>query len=435
MLTGKDRENYEALEDRARSLEIANSNLEHEMRITRAANALIPLVEAQLGQITGTPDFDADVQERAVGIVAVERREELEAETARELVRTRGDEVYAQLQQTEGPAIRTRLHEQFTGDGTYERAERRVRGEFESGVRQELLAEQAAKVRAELDTPEGKEAYKQSILPEVMESPEMSEVRRTIRQELERGWRTEATEAAKTAIRAEEEAREEDYRIEYMRVYMDTHDGRNLRERTRRRLEEKWRDKSIEEIAALLEDEELQRLLGERAERARQELEKKNRAERLLADFEGAGLDMTTISAGSRLIVYLGSYGKKDQREERAYGGYETKQKLTVTCMRKLEFVARGEGKFKVLTDSLHDSDNPWTKAATLPQGTILTIGDFVSENGVLSMTHTLTADAPFCYDTDSTDPEFTTTPVNVANIKVDGVSARKVEAVEFIKS
>jgi hypothetical protein len=435
MLTGDHKTQYQDLERRVEELGREKVELDYQNQRLRVADSLIPLLEEELGRLTGSDDFDDEVKQNALGIVAIRRTEEMKEEMATALVRRHGDDLYARLKEEQGPAIRAGLHEKFTQDGTYVREEERVRKEFGQGVRHELLAEQAAKVRADLDTPEGREAYKASILPEVMESPEMAEVRSTIRHELEHDWRTEATAEAKKTITAEEEAREEDFKAEYAQTYMNTYDGRNLRERIRSRLEEKWRDKSIEEIAALLEDEELQRLLGERAERARIKLEKQNKAEALLEHFEGAGLDMTTISEGSRLIVYLGSYGKKDVRQEKPYGGYEVKSVLSVTCMRKLEFVARGEGKFKVLTDSLQDSDNPWTKAATLPQGTILTIGDFVSENGVLSMTHTLTADAPFCYDTDSTDPEFTTTPVNVANIKIDGVSARKVENVDFIKT
>jgi hypothetical protein len=435
MLTGQDKENYLALQRDVATLQAERDALESEAQRLRVANRLVPLLEAQLQQITGTPDFDADVEQKAVGVVAIQRREQLEDETAEDLVRTRGDEVYARLKERDGPALRTQLHERFGRDGTYDAAEQRVRADFDKEVRNELIAEKEQEVRAELDTPEGKAAYKEGILPEVLESDEMDRVRRVIREELERGWRGEAVEEAKELIHAQEEARQGDFMARERETYLGSWEGRELRERIRGGLEREWRDKSREEIAEALQDEELQRLLNERAERAKQELEKKNRAEKLLADFEGAGLDVTTISTGSRLVVYLGSYGTKDIREEARYGGYETKPKLTVTCLRKLELVARGEGKFKLLTDSLHDSDNPWVKESALDTGTVLTIGDFVSEDGTVSMHHTITADAPFCYDTDSSDPEFTATPVRVANIAVDGVSARKVEVTEYVKS
>jgi hypothetical protein len=92
---------------------------------------------------------------------------------------------------------------------------------------------------------------------------------------------------------------------------------------------------------------------------------------------------------------------------------------------RSLSLVSTGDGSFRVVSDSDRDNDHPALKARALDKDTIITIGTGRIVNRALDFKPRLTADSDFVYDDNDEDHDVVETHMPIANVTIDGVSAR----------
>ncbi len=370
--------------------------------------------------------------------VAEQARVELREDLTIGLIEERREEVSAQVRTEEGPGLRRELHSLFETDGTYDRVEEGVRSDLRRSIHDELVEERREQIRKELDTPEEREKFAIRMRPEIMTAPDMQDFRDGLRQELETGWRSEAEADAQRAIESEERSREAAFKEEYATAYREGRSGKQYQASIRESLEREWRDKTIEEVNEQLRDEELSKILKLRRDHELEKVRRETLAKELVGRFEGRGIDTSDIEEGSEIKLYLGKAGisevTKRQIKDSYYKTYEdvTVQIEGVYYRRILTLTSMGDGHFIMVKDTLSASSSPYEHEYAIPEGTVVALGRVVNHNGERKMEHRIAADVTLHYDDDTSTPEeFIDTFAPVANIEIDGVSARPLEFVE----
>lgn len=409
--------------ERIRELTNQVERLQAELIIARSAGAIATDVERVLTYFNESGQPEEAAKAAAVAEVSASHKARLVETRKDALLAEKGEEFADTYRREEGPRIRATLDQQFRTDGTYETVSEQVQGKVNEEIRAEVISAEEARVRAELDTPETREAYTAQIRDGVARSADMQAFRQTVRAANEQVWKKEVEDSVSTGIQADEADREPDFKTAYEGVYRDSSAFKNRRDSVRAQLEREWRDATAATIAEKLGDEELRRLLDKKAQLAKEQLERETKAAELLRTFETSGINMTVMEKGSKLTVQLGTITKA---RNDGYGGNRLD---TLDCMRTLEFIVLGDGKFKVRSDSISTSKSPWERDIALKEGHVLGLGNELSENSNRVLEPYLAADTYLHYDDDTTTPSvFDRMPIPVANVIIDGVSARTFE-------
>ncbi|NCU29958.1 hypothetical protein EOM60_05135 [Candidatus Saccharibacteria bacterium] len=315
--------------------------------------------------------------------------------------------------------ITKRLTEQYTRDGTFERIQNEVDAaaikEIADCIRGEYIAEQEEINR----TPE-KQAQ---LRAELEASGKIDEIREAILADLEKEWREEASSAIFKKIEAELAAGEEAYKEDWEEKWRGSYEGRQHVEKTMYRLKKEWAAASTEEVARKIEDEELLRLLAERAEREKRELNEEAFYGEYLSDFGGEGIDVRKIPPGSDLTIYLGYI--EDAMSRDRYGG-KVKDGLRVAVQRLVRLTKLDGEKFRIEGDSLKDSASPYERSASLKYGDVVYIGRKVTDNGSAKLEPSLREGVPLFLDDAKEDQSLVPTYLPVANVEMNGISAIK---------
>jgi hypothetical protein len=417
--TGK----QEQIDDLTRQLAEANRQLD----ISQAAGVIAVQVGEAIAEYTTTGEADQAARDMAYTQVLASEQQSITDEIRDGLLRTKRSELRAQCVQNEGPGISKELDAQFKADGTYDRERLGVQARVREEITEELKSKAKDQAAAEIDTPENRERFKAEIRPGVADLADVENFRRTRRQELEVKWREEVEADVNRQTADEEGARETEFKAQYEQDYRQTPKFERLREQTRTDLKNKWRDATIETVNAELKDEELTAILTEKARLAKEKLDRKNRATELLHQFEGAGIDVKAIENDSKITIELGEILMEKPKSD--YGGYSDRPAQPVLHRsRVIILLALGDGRFQVLGDSLTSSKSKWESMLAIDEGVVISIGNLHSENGERTLGPRIRADVPLGYDDDTTTPsKFVGTPVQVANVIIDGVSAREI--------
>jgi|GEM_PF-2709196 len=409
------REEYEALTNQV-------ERLRTELRIAQNAGAIATDVEQVLTDFNESGQSEEAAKAAAIAEVSANHRDKIVRDQKAALLAERGEEFAAAYRSEEGPKIRTSLDAQFKTDGTYDGVREQVKGKVHDEVRAQVIGEERARLEAELDTPEARKAYADQIRDGIVKSSDVQAHREKVRKTLEQEWRKDVEDAVLADMRAKEAGREDDFKARYEETYRGSASFRDQRQTIRNRHEREWRDKTTADVAATLQDEELNALLAEKARLAKEQLDRQNKATELLRTFETSGIDMTAIEKGSKLTVQLGTVSKARN------DGYSNRLD-SLDCSRTLEFISLGNGKFKVRSDSISASKSPWERDLSLHEGQVLSLGNELSENNARTLEPYLAADTYLHYDNDTTTPAvFERMPVPVANVIIDTISARTFE-------
>lgn len=419
------------------SLRRANVHLQQQVADARFVGRVAMRVEAELS----SPDVERAVGEEAEAVACIavfeQERADMVQDLSARLQREKYDHYAAQFRSTEGVNIKPELDELFKTDGTYEAMRKKAEADVRTELQDEVLTEAKATCETELRTPEAIAELKAALREELKDSSELRHHRSQTRDILEAEWRAEALEMARQAITDEEKAREEEFKEQYAEDYKDGRYGQNHRQTVRNELEEKWRQSTIEEVAAAIKDEELQALLGARAEAEKAKLAKESKHQEILQNFEAGGIDVSDLEENSKVTIYLGEMNRVKQTEKFVnQRGYDDSREVTVPvvdCQRKLVLTALAEGRFLVSSDSLLDASSPYARQHAIERGTVIVIGRKIKENKGETLDKIISADMPLYYDDDTSTPEFESTLLPVANVKIDGVSARKFDEVRMI--
>jgi hypothetical protein len=421
-----------AAQQEAARLAQENARLQHNLELNAPVGRIALGIQREIQSADSQAFALEQAETMAYATVCDEEKQALTRELADELRQTRREEFTERMRLEHGPALRTTLDAQFTRDGTYAQVESDARKEVEGAIRGVLITQKRAEVEAELDTPESRAAIEQEIREELEGSTEMDEYRSDVRSARQDTWRAEVRASVTATIDAGEEAGEADFKERYEVEVRKSDATRRRRQSVRSNLEQTWREATDEKVAKALGDEELQALLTEKAEQAKEKLRRENHARELIADFEGLGIDVTQAEENTKIVVYLGSRGPVKVTEKDRYGDKSTVEKQGVICKRKLTFTSLGAGRFLTEGDSLLNSESVYERNDCLQPGTIVVLGRKVRENGTEKLDYRLAADVPFFYDDDTTTPNIVDTMLGIADVEINGISARDIKYVSM---
>ncbi|MDB5163705.1 MAG: hypothetical protein JWS12_323 [Candidatus Saccharibacteria bacterium] len=422
--------------------ELAEANQKVELMVgdlalARTVSAIAEGVEAELLAFRDTGQLEEVAEAETKVAVIAREKQRMVSELSVTLQDKKYDDYAAQFRANEGQNIKASLHELFGSDGTYEEIRKKAEDDIRAEIQDDLMAKEKANVDEDLATPDKKAAYIESVRADVAASAEIEQYRQALRNELQAGWHDEAIQTQHQQIDVEEQGREADYKKAVADQYVGSNEGKRYRESIRQRLQDEWHSKSIREVAGVIQDEELSALLTKRAAQEKERLARETRAAELLGHFEGSGLDVSELAEGCILTIYLGSVGSSNVKELRKDDWGNTHEvvvaKSAVLCERKLTLSAKGDGRFIVNDDSLLDSESHYARQHAIHRGTVIMVGRKIKENGKQELDHHVAADVPLYYDEDTSDTNITDALIPVANIKVDGVTARTFDVVRMV--
>lgn len=411
--------------DQLREQAAQAGRLQQELDIARAAGGLVTQIEGAITTFSQTGALEQAAVNAARIHIETSERDRVVTERTDALVAEERDEFAAAYRREKGPEITRELDTMFSSDGTYAHARSEAEAKAQDTIRAELLEAEKARVAEELNAPEAKKAAIDRIRPEVVNSHEMRDFRERTRSDLENGWRAEVATDVEASIINEETASEAAFKQRYEGQYRETPKVDKLRRATVADLQRKWSNETEETVNSAVQDEELTRLLEEKTEQAKEKLARENKANELLAAFEGGGIEVSSIESGSNIIIDLGEIS--DTHPNGYSHGRGSKPFLQLA--RRLTMHALGANRFRVRADSLQDSKSPWERSLAIHDGTIIVIGNLQSENGEQSLEPRICAGAHLHYDDDTTTPAtFIGMAVPVANVTINGIPARKLQ-------
>lgn len=417
--------------------EVQRDQLAREVVDWQQAEGIVDRARSALGEAAMVSAIEEEAETQALVQVTAEERVRLGTELAAQIRATRYEEFAAQVRTDEGLQIMSDLRDLFETDGTLDRLREEARLDLRAKLQEEVFVEERARVDAELSTEEQKELIKAELRPEVAGSAEMERYRASRRSELEDEWRKEVGLEVTEEIDVEEMDREQEFKLAFHSELKEGKNGKAYREKKREELEKEWRDKTDHDVAAEIRDEELQTLLEAKARLAREKLERENRATTLITAFEGKGVDVASLPAETRVEIFLGDIKsfEVDEEYKDRWDNVQTQKvmKPGVACKRKLTLLARDDSMFVVDDDTLLTHNSAYARRSALHRGTVIAIGRQIRHAGVEELEHVVVADVPLYYDEDTSDSDVTDATYGVANIVIDGVSAREVHKVEMV--
>jgi hypothetical protein len=424
-------EELKALRDSKTELEGRVAQLEGQVAVA----ATVDRISVDVRQIIESPEFQLPLHQDAVAMarsaVVAEERGRLTTELTDSLKRTHYDTYAAQFRASKGDEIREGLDELFQQDGTYASIREQAENDTIVALQEEVVASEEARVRAELGTPEEVATQKAKIAERLRVEGSLDDYRLRVRAELEEQWAAEVQDAVRAEVVVEERAREEDFVASIIEGIKGSDWIARHRRETRNNLEREWKEKTDQEIADRVGDEELQSLIAERSALVKEQLEREIRSKKLLTNFESKGIDVSELVEGDVVTVYLGDKTVLEVIEDGRWINAPAAR-----CYRILTLCSLGDGTFTVDGDSLLESDSIVEREkAALHRGTVITIGRKVTKDGESSLEQVLRADVPLYYDDDTTDDEIQDSLFTVCEVKLNGVYARGLKHYEMIQA
>jgi hypothetical protein len=431
------------LVDRVEYLQDANATLQSERDGLRAqisaSEGVTRIALNELADPARVGLIEGEAEKIAVVAVVTEETERLKEVLSGRIKTVEGPKIAARVRAEKGPGIKRSLIEQFKDDGTFDGlradAEQTLYADLESGV----LADKKQKIEEELSDPEHRAKVEADIRERLSGSRDLEQFRADVRRRNEEAWTPDVEAEIREEIEGGEAAREPDFKSQKKDEIRGSQRAKTTRDEIRRSHEKTWGEALDEEVASEIGDEELAKLLEAKAELACERLAKEVAAEKLLSAFEGRGLETSGIQENARLEVFLGhikTYNDIPEEYKDRWDDAQTRNSTGpgVECYRKLTLTSLGDGRFIVDGDSLdEDGVNEYIREHALERGSVIVIGRKISENSEVELERRVAADAILYLDDDTSTPHITNAMYPIANIKVDGVSARDVRKVELV--
>lgn len=414
------------------------AGLQGELAIERTVDEVSRLAREAIAH----PEFQSAVGEDAIALAGIEvvaaERKRLTDDLAERLKNDEYDRLAAEFRQTEGPGILESLRTLFAEDGTFDA----IREKAEADVRAQLQDEVLTKLRnatdRELSTPEEEARVKSQLREQLADSGEIQQYRTRVRSANEDAWMAQVNDQVIAEVDAEEAAREEEFKRDYADRVRESDAIQKRRHKVRSKLEQEWADATEQDVSAAIDDEELQDLLRQRAAQIKEAARREEQAKALNEEFTASGIDVSKIPVDARLIIFLGEdavFNLESKVQDR-YGDWKKTVVATpgIQCMRKLTLTAIGEGKFIVDGDSLLEVDDVYAANDALHRGTIITVGRRVKDGSNHRLEQKLTANVPLYYCLDTETGTLVDSLLPVANVEIDGVSARDIKHIEMVE-
>lgn len=399
--------------------------LSEQLKHAKSANLITDIASRALTEAEQSGEVQISAEDAAMGVVKKRFVDQASGVIANQIIDERSDVIRAQHTPEWIEEMKERVRQQYESDGTFETIEKDVTAEAVRTIAEELRAEYRESVVHENDNPEKREEIKRKA----GELLEQEGYRRSLEAELHRQWSEEAREATRDEIEQNVRATEADFKERWKKQWRESADGQYHEQTRRRHYEQIWAGKSREEVASQVDDEVLNELLKERANREKQALEKEAFYDEYLADFTGSGIDVDKIPEGATVTLLLGNV---EAQVEKDYYGNIKSRKNAINLKRRIKLTSLGDGRFRVESDSMSESNSPHEKEEVArTAGEVIYIGrksvdKTTNGHDEPILEHTLRSDVPLWIDDDKKDPKITPAYYPLANILINGISARK---------
>ena len=374
---------------------------------------------ANSGEIMISAEVDAQQ------IVTQRLMDQATGEQTNQLLTAKEREYRRNFGPTQLTELRTILDTTFAADGTYTAIDQKVRDDFATTVGDELKVAKTAEIEAILNAEDVRAAEVARIRAQMTNDGTFAKMLKDRQAELEPDWKAEAVAAAKEEIKASLLAGKTDFIDKTKKDWRGSTQGQRFEEQKRKALEQQWNKEGLAEVATELQDEVLLQVLQQRRDREGAAVIRQEQYASLLEDFGRGGIDTTKLPAGTPLTVQFGAVVPKVTEVSDGYGGRKKKSEPQLLCDRELKLTALGEGKFVVDGDSLADADNTYIRNDSVRPGTVLHLGRELLETGKPALHPHIQNGVPLAFDDDRSDSRMSSSIMPVANVLVDGVSAR----------
>ncbi len=427
--------NQEIIDEQAAqiaALTQANAELARQLEDNQSVGRIALLAEQELAAASTESAIQEQAESLALVAITAAEKKRLTTELSDEIVKTRYEEKAAGVRLEEGPGIRAGLMELFEANGTFDRIDSAARTDATAAIQTEVLDEARAQAEAKYEDPEEAAILKAKIAEKLAVNGDVDAIELEQRARLEEKWEAEVRDSETARVIAEIEATKPDYVAKRTTELRETKKMKDLATRTRSQLEETWAGATATAVAEAIGDEQLKELLRKKAEMERAKIEGELKSQELLRAFEGTGIDIASIPEGAEVKIYLGDY-KDFKMKERIQGYDKEVVKRGVSLRRNLTLCAKGDGRFTVDYDSLLDSDNAYVRQSGIHKGTTIWVGRKVTENHVPTLEQKLKAGVALYIDEDVSDSTIRDELYPIANVKINGVSARTVDHIERV--
>lgn len=377
------------------------------------------------------------IDEVIIGELVVEAEEQLRARIKAALLERHGARIAMQLKTERGPGILEELDELFETDGTYADIEDSVLAQIRREAAADLIEAHHVKIRSEVDNPDTKAKYQAEIADEVAADPRVVDFAEAFEASKREEWYGEAIELAIAEAEHGILKNKASIVAEIVQQYRQSWDGRNRLDRARNDARSSVEALAVTDLLEKTGSQELADALKERARLETEQLNQANIAERLRLAFTNGGIDTQKILKDTAVTILLGTTTDKQVEYTTPNGYHSTKRAPVLIVHRQLTLTCLGEGRFRVDSDSLQASDNPYARAGAVAEGSVISVGMLVLAHDAEKpnsrvLSQLLKAGATLQYDTDTSTPEFTDTLLPIGDVVIDGTSARGLEYIEM---
>lgn len=396
---------------------------QEELQRTRQLANISDLAEKALSDAEQSGEVQISAADTAKEVVKKRYVDGATGVIANQLIDEQGDAMRIKHGPEWDEEIRNRLRVQFERDGTFER----IASEVDAAAIKAIADAMRADITRERDgfnaSQERQDELHAAARRELDEKGDTDKIRQERDAEAEARWREQALDEVHAEIDAEQAAREEAFKRDWKQKWRESSDGQYHTRTVAEKLKRKWEGAASEDVANEIDDEELKRLLTERAEREKSKLKNEALYDEHLAHFGGSGIEVEALPKDASVTIYL---GKLEISKGKDSYGYDREDGQRVAANRVIRLTKLDDGRFRVEYDSMHDSESPYEVAAALRYGEVVHIGRKVVDKGVTSLDTSIRQGVPLFTDDDTTDQNITPTHLPVANVEVNGVSAVK---------
>lgn len=368
-------------------------------------------------QISAVETAKARVAEKLIG----EKRNGIVAH----LLATRSEEFADEFGPDWTAQERSRLDEMFKTDGTYENLRAKAETDARTEVEADLLATARAAALARHDTPEARAQFEADLEKDSDFLRQKAEVTGEVTDNLHAQWRAAVMGGMPARIEAELAEQEPKIRKQAEQDWRESYEGEQYVRQAEKRAERKAADMVLAELASLVDEPLLKEHVMQRVQAIAEEQTDAEMQKGMLEDFLHGSLDSTKIPKDTKVSLYLGEVRNVKTRKADLY--YPERIEPQVHCTRKIELIARGEGKFMTIHDSLSDSDISYVQKDAVERGAVIVIGRKVVDksNGTQGMEQYLSTGMELYYDDDTTTENVVAAGANIVDLSLNGKRAR----------
>ncbi|HIA91904.1 TPA: hypothetical protein EYO12_02170 [Candidatus Saccharibacteria bacterium] len=285
----------------------------------------------------------------------------------------------------EFPGLLEEIRENYINNGTFDALAAEEQLKMRESARAIVFGE--LHQRAKDEAAQDKDNFKDEERDRYEASYEFADYKNEVRASNEEQWRSEVEADCKQRIDKEEQEREEAFKKQAAKEFMESEEAARYRQERRAKLEEEWAELSQVAVLETIDADTLMQIRAKEQAQALRQRERELDITELRDEFtSGNGISVDRFKNGDELVLYLGS--KSTPIEEytvRTRHGYPEKKQRRISILhqvRSLRLTRVAEG-FVVDSDSLAEVDShfvPYIEDNVVPEGTVVDVGRVMTD-------------------------------------------------------